>query len=231
MGIVYYGVCFVMLLIAFGIIINGWFAITRGEWEYLPDGTRRKKGNIFKAWYFYWMQETIDKEWIRYEGSELQIMHKRLIGLLGQSSIVHCENTIIFEEDKRYHDKIVGGQPKQSDYIEHVKAYIKDGFGLETQIYSEESGLYGLRLYKVYPVYVYPEWVRKMMASCITCHSSVYGTILFVGFHCLVNKNLLHGFMYAAFPYYHYWPAMILTWVVMLFALSYINTVLWKKIA
>lgn len=48
---------FILLCIVASLAITGWFGATRGEVIVQADGTRKKSGKIFMAWYFFWAKK------------------------------------------------------------------------------------------------------------------------------------------------------------------------------
>lgn len=232
MSIFYFFGVYLLLMLVVAFFVLGWYAITRGQVIKFPDGTEKKAGKIFKAWYFFWMKQRSEPIKKYYTGFDLLLLASNVLSANGLSV------------------KAIGNSHVQVEYnkteeeIALIQARIKNGFDAETEVVllenevlivgsfvpmiKEKAG-YSIRFYKEYEDYVFPDWVRDMTAGCITCHASIYGSIGFWTFHCLVKAQYLHEYVYGWVPHNFVVPAMIMTWGAFCFSLSYVMTVLWKK--
>lgn len=206
--IIFYLLC----LLAGGIAITGWFAITRGRWEISPNGNKKWVGKIFCGWQKFWEKEVYSKL-CYYSGDELEKL------------LMEIEKFIdirMFSVDKNY--KIANGGKciyfpdltteayfKEKFYI--LKHNLKIQFVLKERKENEPSFVF---LYKSIPVYRFPEWVRDPIASCIYCHSSIYGTIIW----WLLNFNCKFLTLTEIFS----------LWIPYCISLTFVSPYLWKKL-
>ncbi len=188
--------------------VSGWYFITRGEKETLPDGTVKKTGKIFKDWYFFWTQTKGVKK-IYYQNDQLFYLlmdylsyypanDYGLVPETGNKASLKFKNEMFakkFESD-----------------IEKIKT--------DLQVEVLLKGDY-VSFYKEYDEYVYPEWVRMPLAECATCFASVYGSL----FYWPVIW-LQHGLFRWS---YHPNVAALFFWIVFCLSLSVLNTVIAKK--
>lgn len=201
---------FALLLIAGGVVINGWFMVTRGNWREEVDGTRIKEGALLKGWWFFWHQErsSVKKTW--YDGAPLE----RLVEEIGAYGV--------FRDNITLTEGVV--QMRKYLLVEHNIRELRRAFGVETHVIAEHDVPWAfVKFYKEDTKYVFPEWMRTMMAGCITCFASLYGSIIFWvsyfffghvwGFGTSVKGLLL----------------LAATWVAYMLSLAYVNTYLWKK--
>lgn len=221
MSIHNYFASYFLLLIAAAVIISGWFLITRGEIRKMPDGTEIQTGNIFKAWYFFWMKEVGEKRyWYNLESlAEFVFLVRPYIGSR------HIE--VFGQEHPIYgFPVVVDADMEDKAYLIEREMQVNLTFLINPDIPAGRLLMY---ICKKDPVYRFPEWIRKMMAACITCHASFYGSLIFVGFHALCSKDDLHHF-YAFVPDNLFDVAIVMTWIAYSFSLSYILTYLYKKL-
>lgn len=219
MGIEQYFLCFGMLLIASCLTICGFYLSSRGEIEIHPDGQIEKHGNILKAWFFYWTKEHPSKLIYHYQEDALKNVMLKMKNYLPKN----LEMSIGEKGDHGFLSIVIND--KFLDY----KPIIEKEMGICFEYVN--IGTYLL----VYPIkkephYIYPEWIRKMMAACITCHASLYGSIIFWTFHFFCKKELLHNYFYAITNASLYWPLVFATWMAYTLSFSFLATFMYKKI-
>lgn len=199
------------------LIICGWFAATRG-WEVaLPNGKLEKKGKIFKAWYFFWFQEK-GKRKVYYEGAALGEMRDRIAALTKKDVALYGSARLIIVAAK---DPFIF--PKISS---HFKVGVELPNGMtEADVLNGSDVM--ITVYQEYSDYIYPEWLRDMMAGCITCHPTVYGNIIFWVFALCAKYTKLGEDVYL-FLDMNMW-AILFTWIGYWLALAYTCTVAWQK--
>lgn len=71
--------------------------------------------------------------------------------------------------------------------------------------------------------YVWPEWVRYPLSECLSCMSSVYGTLFYWGMVSLIGPHLMYLWAY------HPLGAKIWGWVVFCICVSAMNPIIYKK--
>lgn len=203
---------FFLIITAFGTLaVTGWYFITRGDEETLPDGSKKRTGKIFMGWYFFWTKEKSRKKKIFYQGEQLQ----KLVAELRS-------NYLILDFDTDGFHFTVTVQPGKEAAATDISSYIND---IEKKWDIKIKGFNGLKhfkAYKEYPEYVFPELVRTPLATCATCFSSIYGSIFYWGAVSLVQQKL---FDWSYIP----WLAAVFFWGVFCFALSVLNTALAKS--
>lgn len=210
---------FFMLLIASSVLLNGWFAITRGWWQSYPDGTRQKKGKILRGWYFYWYQEHLMPKRYYYKGGKLETLARRF-------AMYTTGRYQLRKEEGLYVDDVFFADIAVLQEELGIKFLIISSSTQPSMVDKDNKYRHSVAPYEEEPNYVFPWWVRYPLAGCITCFSSVYGTIVFALIHLLFGKQLLIDFYWSVqLPI---WSAMLLTWVVYTISLAWLTTVLWK---
>lgn len=213
MSAVYYIIAFIvfwlLLLIVGGFFINGWYTITRGEYEEQVDGSRKKVGKIFKGWYFFWFKEKEDKKLTQYMGSHLIGMYQQIKGMLSAERMLQLYPGFIMTDETI--DPFISNIESRLS----VKAVLVD---------DEIEGRKRLFLYKESTDYVFPDWVRTVLAGCITCFSSIYGTIVFFTAHALMYNKLHAIYSWADNVY----VAIFFVWISSLMIWAYLNTLFYK---
>lgn len=208
---VYYFITMFFLLFAAAFIITGWYASTRGELYVNPDGSIEKTGYIFKSWYFFWFQEIgtkkIEYKGVQFTGKLYDANNYTKLGLIkvGEG---------MFAGSKEFIDRIPDFQK-----LFNCKVDWKPVIGSETSI----TGVF----YDEGPVYKYPEWLRTVLAGCITCFASIYGSIIFwvANFFIINSKYYEQIYGWCNYP-----KALLITsWIGYVFALAYMNTIMWNK--
>lgn len=183
--------------------ICGFFSITRGAIELLPDGTKRKNGKIFKAWYFFWFRE-VGKNKLFYAGQQLENLLLQV-----QTSNVNKFTVIDKGESDKY--IVISGSTTQ-DTIREME--MRFNIKLLTKRIVDDTIIY---FYKEEPAYFFPWYLRDMMAGCITCHSSWLGTLLFFSLYQVMEFSQFS------------WPLLIFAWISYCVSLAFVTTALWRK--
>ncbi len=172
-----------LALIAIGtLVVGGWFFITRGWTETLPDGREIRKGKIFRGWYFFWMKETAKPERIYYTGAQLKILYKQFKLSLGKKFsdldlVIELHDAALqvtaWRKDREEKDKhiLVGVYHQTREELMEV------GESLGFRVHDKSNGFFAL--YKEFPAYRFPELVRHPLASCATCFASLYGSMFY----------------------------------------------------
>lgn len=203
---------FFLLLIAGALVINGWFIVTRGQWKEEVDGTKTREGALVKGWWFFWFKEREERKRVWYAGSKLasvvdqinaQAKFKHLKLDLEVGDYLYASNNILI--------------PYNADIL-------KEAFDVGVTVLDNmKDGRVRIVLYSDEPNYVFPEWVRTMLAGCITCFSSLYGSAIFWTAYCYFGKDWFGGDPLSRCM------LVLLTWIAYMLGLAYMNTYLYKK--
>jgi hypothetical protein len=197
-------------LIAIGtLVVGGWFFTTRGRITVLPDGTQKKEGKLFKFVYFYFMQE-LPAEKIYYRGDELTKVASQMEDNLLRS-LQHGARVIV-------HPAAISIQLGGDDAKKTLKREAKQ---LGVSVLDKGDGYYAL--YKEYPQYLFPEWVRDPLVKCATCFSSFYGSLFYWSTYPFIGKHL---YSWMEMPIL---ASALLFWVIFCFSLAIPLTALAKK--
>ncbi len=209
---------FLLLTIAGTLAVTGWYFITRGEEETRPDGSKKRVGKIFKGWYFFWTREMPLKKVVFYKNEELQKLLKELSDnypYLVFTTIGETWFKIIDPAYDYYQDKV----QKVAPLIAKLLPEMAEKWELKIM---EQSALHNFEAYKLYPQYVFPEWVRSPLAECATCFASVYGSAFYWLVIAMVKEPLFawsNGCGVTA----------IFFWIVFCLQLAVLNTALAKR--
>lgn len=211
MNIIQFLTFFSLMTAAGTLAVTGWYFITRGEKETLPDGSIKRVGKIFKGWYFFWTKEKETKKKIFYKGDALAKIIAEVNSNLPYTRLVM----------DGYSFRIFATQDEKQEFplvaIPNIISQIEHQWGVK--LFPKSDGYFSV--YKEYPDYVFPEWVRMPLAVCATCFSSIYAAIYYWGLIGLIAQPV---FTWATYP----WAAAIFFWGVFSFALSVLNTALAK---
>ncbi len=100
--------------------VTGWFFITRGDEEILPDGSGKKVGKIFKGWYFFWTKEKKPKHRIYYRGDELDKLIAELRSNFPSIDFVKDGNGFIMAKAGEKVDEFIDDDSKKmGDYFKY----------------------------------------------------------------------------------------------------------------
>lgn len=203
---------FILLLVVAAVAINGLFLASRPHEETRPDGMVLKNGKILQGWYYFWHKEEEVPERVYFRDQQLECLimqikqyHKGAIEPYGKAR---------FTVTEAFKDQILSLQN-----ILDVCFHVNDE--LETTPVGNKV-IHVVRAYREYPVYVFPEWLRDMMAACITCHATVYGNIAFWLATWLVKDE----YAWASNPA----AALIVSWVAFWLCLAYLSTWLFQRV-
>lgn len=216
MVVLFYFIVFFLYLLFGAIVINGFYSVTRGSIKTMPDGTKRKEGQLLRDWYLFWYQEALTSS----DGVKWKPKKKRYQYVDNELTKIVAtwqQSNYKFGIADYLSDRIVvSSHPDQktvtmvANSLNIVAELGRGKTGVEVKFYMEET------------VYKFPWWLRKMLAGCITCHSSWLGSILF-----------WTGYLFAA----HYGAAInsnllvFLTWISYCFALAFLSPYLYKKVS
>lgn len=206
---------FFLSLLAGGIFITGWFAVTRGRYVIQPDGERIWKGKIFSAWQKYWEQTKGEKK-VFYYGHELKIFMLQIEQAFALTPASYRFNhdhpnpmCIIVNADvmQRLKDRFHVFQAGNPD----TDILIKSG---------HNSNEFYIMFSKRIKQYVFSDKLRDPLASCIYCHSSLYGSLIWLTIFCIAKHYQAGICGHVAF----------ILWPVYLISLSFVTPFLWKKL-
>lgn len=187
---------------------NGVFLASRPHEIVRPDGKVVKAGKILQWWYYLWhKQKDGEPERVYFQGKELTCLANKIkhhaknaeVSLHGTARLL--VNKVVF------------------DNSQNLQNVCDACFDFE----EYENGLYLMRAYQEFERYVFPEWVRDMMAGCITCHPTFYGNI---GFWVIVG---IFGVDIQSVYHFSVWQ-VIAIWVAFWLSLAYVNTWLYQRI-
>lgn len=155
----------------------GFYLATRGDYEALVDGSKRKRGRVLRAWSHYWDQ-TKGSKLVPYKGAAFHELAKTAMPLLAQH--LPPPGVIIYKPN---HIKIEKTELTECrrEFLEHelgVKIFTTDLSVPET-IGGSGTQVQSIYFCKEYTQYRFPEWVRHPIASCITCFASIYGSAFY----------------------------------------------------
>ena len=177
--------------------INGVFIITRGRTEKLPDGSDKDVGKLF-----YFLLKPLLKTKVvamKYCKSELELVAKKIRHDF-RTSIKDCQVDI-------YGRLII--DPKEASRV---------GYDLGLTILPFDNVSFDV--YKDVLVDVYPDWIKDPVLTCITCMSSIWGTMIYWLGVYFANK---YGLITIN-------TECVLAWVFFCVILSYTNTYISKRI-
>lgn len=200
---------FAFLVIGGSLSVTGWFFITRGWVEILPNGKPVKRGKLFNRWFFFWNRENGSPKKIYFEAQELYYLVGEMSGLFPDFNFENRGGTSI---------RIYG------NYKDHqnILAQVSKKLDVQFSSFGGSDGYCEYAAFREYPVYVFPEWVRFPLACCSTCFASIYGSAFYWGAISLINENI---FGWATSPV----VACLFFWIVFCLTLAVINTALAKK--
>lgn len=203
MSTMYFLQTFTFMIIIGSLLVTGWFFITRGFEQIMPDGNIYRYGKVFKGWYFFWNKKKIEKQKIYYTGKQLS----ELVVNLQRNDALKIQ---------LYGNAIRIGTGNGIDVENLYTSSVSHGF----KVFDKGDNVFAL--YKEYDDYVYPWWVRDPLANCATCFASLYGTIAYWTFIALSKESL---FYWSSHPVI----ASITFWVAFCLSIAVINTALAKK--
>lgn len=213
-----YFIPYFLHLLAGALLIVGFFAITRGNEITQPDGSIKRVGKIFKGWFFYWFKERADKLKVYYRDEELIKMIAQIRAIKAAADI-----KVYFEDDKGK-NRLVSGVAKgviDGYFWAEVEARFNVKIDAVKTFVPENGGSdFAYMIFKIYKEernYVFPWYMRDMMAGCVTCHSSWLGSI------CFWIPAIIG--LYGPLSMTH----LIMLWITYCISQAFIVTALWKK--
>jgi hypothetical protein len=196
---------FLLFILASSFVIVGWFVVSRGEKKERVDGKIEKEGSLFKGWEIFWYKKKELPKKTLYTGNHLFQKMKEVrsaaIQLGWNGHIDPQHDYLITTNDIKVKLKYI-------EYLTEAKIRIE----------QEDEVLVRLFVYKVEPDYVFPEVIRMPIAGCVTCHASIYGSVIFWSVYFLWDK-----FQYDA-------PQLISVWIAYIFSVAVLNTFIYKHI-
>lgn len=201
---------YLCLLVAGTLAVTGWFFITRGRKEQLPNGEISYKGKIFKGWYFFFTK-TNGKKRIYYTGIQLEQLHNQYLIDFPDNpfSFTVDGNSFLINTETSFRER------RLKDFIDN-KARVEIALGAKALVKG-----HNISFYKEYDDYVWPEYIRDPLAMCCTCFASIYGSIFYWGVISMSNglfdwtENVV--------------TAKVFFWISFCLSLAVLNTALAKK--
>lgn len=184
---------FLLLLFLGSLFCLGFYTITRGKIITMPDGTEVEEKEIFGSWQLFWEHELKPKK-IFYSGEQLVQKLRELeqvnSNYIGAISFATEKRSFIFEKEP------------QDEIIRDIESI------LNVRVLRKEEVCF---LYNEYPVYKFPQWVRKI-TNCYVCYAGWGGT-----------------FIYWLFNYkFHFFHPAIIFWVIYCVSLAFANKLINK---
>jgi hypothetical protein len=207
-------VTYLLFLLTSSILITSFFCITRGDIEVMPDGSKRRYGKILKGYYFFWFKEK-DKAQIRYADDELAHLVDQIKSQYSGSITLLGD---IFKE------KSITSFEVSKNFLESVPI-LRYQLQVQFKIEEQNNGSLVVSAYSEAPVYSFPEWLRTIMAGCVTCTPTVYGNITYWSAILFFKKSILYS-LFGCFENMH--AAVIIVWLAYWVSLAWLNTVLWN---
>lgn len=215
MHLAIYFITYLLFLFVSSILITAFYCITRGYEETLPDGSVHRYGKILKGYYFFWFRQK-GKKPIYYKGDELAVIVDKVrevydgdIRVIG--NVFQPESITTIQVDH--------------EFIQHIPI-LRHKLELQFEVLQEGNNTYVLAVYWFDRIYVFPEWLRTVMAGCITCTPTIYGNIVYWTGIFLFRNSALAEFMFVNFQY----PILgvLFTWLAYWLSLAWLNTILWN---
>jgi len=212
--ILFYG----MLLLLAAFICNGWYSITRGWWAVNPDGTKVWKGKVFNKFH-YWLQRHTVKT-VAYSGEEwLKILFQLKSFFADKDIISISENYLLI----RPMDEI-----KTTMFFAFAAS---KGVKVNVNIMPGDSKEKAMMIvaYQEVKSYILPDLIRYPLGECLSCMSSLYGTLVWF---CLMPivfsaENIYSTAATRIFTALNF-PAHILLWVFFCIILSHLNEIVFN---
>ncbi len=157
-----------MAIVLASIVINGWYAITRGRWEENPDGTKYWTGKIFNKFHYWLQRHTVSKVYYKDKGFFKEFAKIR--GFFKPEHIVEFFDTGV----------VVQAMSKQVMSLLVIHAAEK---GVNLTVRDHDAGKMIISLFKEVKEYKLHYMVRDPLGECITCMASFYGTLSAIFFY------------------------------------------------
>jgi hypothetical protein len=206
---------YLLFLLASSIAITAFFCVTRGEEEVQPDGSVRRYGKILKGYYFFWFKRKGVRE-IQYAGDEL--------AALMESIREHFDGEIRLIGDVFKKETIRSFQTNES--FVHAIPFLRKKLDVEFRSENAKDSTLEMAVFIEEPVYVFPEWLRTVMAGCITCTPTIYGNIIYWTAVAAFKNSILYNSLFGIFN--NATVGVIMVWIAYWISLAWLNTVLWN---
>lgn len=154
-----------ILLLIGTLAITGFYIVTRGERNVLPDGRIRLTGKIFKRWSLFW-ERTTGVQRLYFQNDRLKEKYK---WLCDYNSFLAAKLEISADSNRL---EISG----QQDVTPEDLGYIRDM--LMCDVHLDRAGR-SLSLSVDEPIYYFPEWLRFPLSQCPPCMASVGGSLIY----------------------------------------------------
>lgn len=215
MQLIQFFLAFFLFLLSSSLVITAFFCITRGHVEIMPDGTERRYGKILKGYYFFWFREQ-QRVKIWYRDDELANLTQRIKEYYADS--------ISLRGDPLTTGAIT--EFKTSSKFLDVISIIRHRLEVKFEVRASDDNTVLVTVYTEEPQYYFPEWLRTVMAGCITCTPTVYGNLTFWSAMLLFKRDVLNTSFFQFFRNEHI--GMVALWIVYWISLAWLNTVLWN---
>ena len=191
------------MLLSGSIFILGFFTITRGKIVVLPNGNEEKEKEIFGEWQLFW-EDIKGYRKVFYSGKQLEFKLK----ILEQLKPAYMGEITFSTKEKM---SLYFNAPPTDAEIRDIE------FSLNCHVFKNDTVIF---LYDEYPIYRFPEWVRKI-TNCHICLSSLGGTF----YYFLITHFYPYIFVNISAPY----TSKIIFWVIYCISLSFVNKVIKEK--
>jgi len=215
LNLVNFFITYFLFLLASSVTITAFFCVTRGGVEVMPDGSERRYGKILKGYYFFWFKEK-GKIKTGYKDDEL-------------ANAVHQMQEYYAEPITLAGDPFKSGGIAKFETSEGFLAVIpliRHKLQMKFTIEEQYNGKVVVAAYAEEPDYVFPEWLRTVMAGCITCTPTVYGNIIFWGAVLFFKESVLYNSLFCYFS--NEYAGIVVVWLAYWVSLAWLNTVLWN---
>jgi len=198
-----------MLMIS-GVAINGFFAITRGEWITRPTGEKIWVGKVFSFWSKFLQRHELVP--YIYAGNELyKILAQHVSSFFNEGEIFDIkEASILIGPISDIRKKLLIGILSKHDI--EVK--------FETSnIWEEVTFIKKVKKFNI------PFWITAPLGECITCLSSFWGTVCWLFWYQVVlsmQTTSYEAAMFMELPS----GVKILMWIFFCISLAYVNEIL-----
>jgi len=171
------------LLILAAFICNGWYSITRGWWDVQPDGKKVWKGKIFNKFH-YWLQRHMI-ELIPYSNEEWLKVFFQLKAFFKETDILSIGENWVLVKNMNEKNTTLFFAYAASKGIK-VKIDIMEGENKERNMM--------IAAYKPVNKYLLPDLIRYPLGECLSCMSSVYGSLIwFIWVAIIFNVEKVHS--------------------------------------
>lgn len=201
---------FLILCLSASLFCVGWYNITRGWVEYLPDGTKKNVGQVFGFWQRFW-EEQLDTQRIYYNNEATERKYFEL-------NYLDPKLAYKLYVDKEYNIYCIS-KKEGVEILDTELLKIENLLGCKIQKNLDHNFYH---LYIENPIFRFPEIIRKPISACIRCYASVYGTLIWALF-CLLNYNVFYSFSNKNI-------AILTFWFIFIVILSALNPYFNKKL-